>query len=76
MHIQVARGDVVRAGVRLASVLPGTAGDHVTRRLRERGIDLTRLAASGDQLEEVVASLQDLTVDLDDGRGKIRLSCE
>lgn len=67
---------LVRAGVRLASVLPGTAGEHVTRRLRERGIDLAQLAASGEQLEDIVANLQDLTIDLDGGRGKVRLSCE
>ncbi len=67
---------LVRAGVRLASVLPGTAGDHVARQLKERGIDLVALAASGERLEAVVANLRDLTVDLDGGRGQIRLSCE
>jgi hypothetical protein len=71
---------LLRAGVKLASVIPPVAQEHVNEALRERGVpfDLSRLRP--EDLDELVEQLQDLTLDVDqDGdkeKVKVRVFCE
>ncbi len=67
---------IVRAGIRLAAVMPGGTGERVTSRLREHGIDLDDMKADPAKIEELLAEMGELTVDLDDGKGRIRVYCE
>ncbi len=67
---------IVRAGVRLAAVMPGGAGERVTSSLRDQGIDLDAMKADPAKIEELLAEMGELTVDLDDGKGRIRVYCE
>jgi hypothetical protein len=54
---------IVRAGVNLASLLPGDAGRMVQGSLLEKGYtsDITKL--SGSALDELVEALQELSID-------------
>jgi hypothetical protein len=71
---------LLRAGVKLASVIPPRAQEHVNEALRERGVpfDLSRLRP--EDLDELIEQLQDLTLDVDqDGdreKVKVRVFCE
>ena len=71
---------LLRAGVKLASVIPPQAQAHVNDALRESGVpfDLSRLRP--EDLDELVEHLQDLTIDVDqDGdkeKVKVRVFCE
>ncbi len=67
---------IVRAGVRLAAVMPGGAGESVTSKLREQGIDLDAMKADPAKIEELLAEMGEVTVDLDEGKGRIRVYCE
>jgi hypothetical protein len=67
---------LLRAGVKLASLIPVQARDQVNDALKEHGlqVDLTQLKP--ENLEELVDHLNELTVDVDDKSNKVRIFCE
>jgi hypothetical protein len=67
---------LLRAGVRLTSLIPPQALDKVNAQLHQSGvpIDLTQLKPQ--HIEDLIEQLDDLTVDLDDHDSKIRVFCE
>lgn len=67
---------VVRGGARLGAMFPRVAGDKVTQKLREQGIDLAAIDFS--QIENVIGSMGETTIDVDEGKGKaqVRITCE
>jgi uncharacterized protein YbaP (TraB family) len=74
---------LLRAGVKLASLIPPQARSHVDRALHERGIPFAIHQIKPENLEEIVDQLTDLTIDVDmDGvdrrqqKVKVRVFCE
>jgi SHOCT-like domain len=75
---------LLRAGVRLAGLIPPQARDHVNQALHERGIPFDLSQIKPDNLEELVDLLNELTIDVDannkNGFGgekvKVRVFCE
>jgi hypothetical protein len=69
---------LLRAGVRLASLVPSVAQDKVNEELRKNGIDFDIRQIKPENLNEVIDQLQDLTVDVDheDDDVKVRIFCE
>jgi hypothetical protein len=68
---------LLRAGVKLASVVPAEALARFTVAINKEGrkIDLNHLTP--ENLEEVLDNIDDLKVDLDDGdKTKVRFFCE
>jgi len=68
---------LLRAGVRLASVIPPQAQDEVNTALRQQvGFDLSQIKP--ENLDELIDHLGDLTVDVDGERNnmKVRIFCE
>ncbi|MBV1855141.1 SHOCT-like domain-containing protein [Catellatospora tritici] len=67
---------LLRAGVRLAALLPPHALDRANAELSRSGmpIDLTQLKP--DQLEALVEHLDELTVDIDSADAKVQVFCE
>jgi hypothetical protein len=67
---------LLRAGVRLVSIVPPKALAKVNEELADSGmpIDLTELKPQ--QLEELVDHLDELTIDVDDRTAKVRVFCE
>jgi hypothetical protein len=67
---------LLRAGVRLTSLIPPQALVQVNEQLARSGvpIDLTQLKPQ--QLEELIDHLHDLTVDVDDPSAKVQVFCE
>lgn len=56
---------LLRAGVRLASLIPAPAREHVNKAMHERGIPIDLSQIKPENLEEIVDQLSDLTVDVD-----------
>jgi polyhydroxyalkanoate synthesis regulator phasin len=56
---------LLRAGVKLAALIPPQARDHVDRALRDQGIPFNTSQIRPENLEEIVDQLSDLTVDVD-----------
>jgi hypothetical protein len=68
--------DLIRAGMRLAALLPAVAYQPVNRALKENGIDLDVSKIKPENLEDLVSHLQELSIDVDDGAEKVRVFCE
>jgi len=67
---------LLRAGVRLAGVIPDRARDQVNEALRKEGIPFDINKLTPDNLGDLVEQLRDLTVDVDNERAKVRVFCE
>jgi S-adenosylhomocysteine hydrolase len=71
---------LLRAGVRLASVIPPSAQDHVNEALRQHGVPVDLSKIRPEDLDELIEHLQDLTVDVDQTgekeQVKVRIYCE
>jgi predicted DNA-binding protein len=69
---------LLRAGVRLASLIPKQAHDQLDATLSKHGVPLTLSQIKPENLEELIDHLEDLTVDVDakDEKAKVRVFCE
>jgi hypothetical protein len=70
---------LLRAGVRLASLIPQQAHEQFDEALNRHGVPLTLSQIKPENLEELIDHLEDLTVDVDakEGNGtKVRVFCE
>ena len=67
---------LLRAGVKLASVIPPLAQAHLDEALREKGVTINLAGLKPENLDEVVEGLSDMTVDVDDDKAKVRVFCE
>jgi len=67
---------LLRAGVRLAALVPQKALDRANAEMAKSGVpfDLTQLRP--EQLEALVDHLDELTVDIDSADGKVHIFCE
>jgi len=70
---------LLRAGVRLAALIPQQAHDQFDAALNKHGVPLTLSQIKPENLEELIDHLEDLTVDVDGKAGnttKVRVFCE
>lgn len=66
---------LIRAGLKLAAFLPGNARTTVTDALREKGIDTDLSKLTAEDIEELMANLNELTVDVE-GKETVRIYAE
>jgi len=70
---------LLRAGVRLAALIPQQAHGQFDEALSKHGVPITLSQIKPENLEEIVDQLEDLTVDVDGKDGnktKVRMFCE
>jgi len=69
---------LLRAGVRLASLVPAVAQDRINDELHKQGLALDLSQIKPENLEELIDQLRDLTVDVDQRKDavKVRVFCE
>ena len=70
---------LLRAGVRLASLIPAQAHKQFDEALSQHGVPLTLSQIKPENLEELIDHLDDLTVDVNGNEGnatKVRVFCE
>jgi hypothetical protein len=67
---------LLRSGVKLASLIPVQARDHVNSALHEHGVAFDLSQIKPENLEELIDQLDELTVDVDDKDVKVRVFCE
>jgi len=69
--------NLIRAGVRLAALLPPGVHDQINKALKDNGVDIDVSKIRPENLEEMVEHLGELTVDVEGNRGeKVRVFCE
>lgn len=67
---------LLRAGVRLAALIPPQALGQVNLQLSKSGVPLDLTQLKPEQLEELVEHLDDVNVEVDGMDGKVRVFCE
>jgi len=67
---------LLRAGVRLSSLIPEPARDKVNAAMREQGVAFDLNQLKPENLEDLIEQLGDLTVDVDQEKTKVRVFCE
>jgi len=68
--------NLLRAGVRLSSVIPPAARGKVNEAMAEYGVPFDLNQLKPENLEELIEQLDELTVDVDQDRTKVRIFCE
>ena len=67
---------LLRAGVRLTSVIPPQAREHINAEMGKNGVPFDIGQLRPENLEEMLDQLNDLQVDVDQERTKVRVFCE
>jgi hypothetical protein len=67
---------LLRAGVRLAALIPPIALERANTELTKSGVPIDLAQLKPEQLEALVEHLDELTVDMDQPDAKIRIYCE
>ena len=74
---------VVKGGMRLGAIIATFAGEKAAQRMKARGIhldiskindDLSKM--NGAEFDAFLKSLDDTSIEIDDGRSQVRISCE
>jgi hypothetical protein len=66
---------LIRAGMKLTSLIPPHASDKMNEAMREKGMDFDLKNLKPEDLDELIAALSDLEVDVD-GTSKVRVYAE
>jgi hypothetical protein len=67
---------LLRAGVRLTSIIPPQARDQINAQMAKNGVPFDIGQIRPENLEEMLDQLNDLQVDVDQERTKVRVFCE
>lgn len=67
---------LLRAGVKLSTVLPGHSKEKINAALREKGLDFDISSLEGQKLEELLSALSDMEIDVDEKDKTVRIFCE
>jgi hypothetical protein len=67
---------LLRAGVRLTSLMPPQAREHINSEMAKNGVPFDIGQMRPENLEEMIDQLNDLQVDVDQERTKVRVFCE
>lgn len=67
---------LIRAGIKLTSLIPPGAVNKANEAMREKGIDFDLNKIKPEDLEQVIDALSDLEVDVQDGKAKVRVYME
>ena len=67
---------LVRGGVKLGAIIPRMAADPIGKHLREQGIDVDLSKIDLSQIDSMLDHLGETTIDVDEGRAQVRITCE
>ena len=67
---------LLRAGVRLSSLIPAEARDEVNAAMKSYGMPIDMAQLKPENLEDLINQLNDLTVDVDNEKSKVRVFAE
>ena len=74
---------VMKGGMRLGAIIATFAGEKAARRMRERGIELDLSKINGDlsslngpEFDQFLRSLDDVNIEIDDGKSTVKITCE
>ncbi len=68
--------NLIRAGIKLTSLIPPEAANKVNEAMKEKGIDFDLRNLKADDIQDLIEAISDLEVDIDSGREKVRVYVE
>jgi len=66
---------LLKAGVKLGSLVPEGAKDRFSAQLGEKGIDFDLNRLDAEKLEELIGALTETSIDVDSDKEKVRIFC-
>ena len=66
----------LRSGIKLAAVMPVSVQDRLNDRFKEQGMDINIGKMKGEDVDKLVNSLSELSMDIDSEKEKVRIFCE
>jgi hypothetical protein len=74
---------VLKGGMRLGAIIASFAGEKAAQRMKERGIDLDLSTINGDlsrmngvEFAAFLKTLDDMNIEIDDGKSQVRITTE
>lgn len=67
---------LARSGIRLGAMVPFVFGPKLKEEFRKQGVDIDFSKINLSDLEAAAKDLGDSTIDIDDGKAKVRIRCE
>jgi len=67
---------LLKAGIKLKSILPNHAGEKVHNALHKKGFNLDLNDIDADSIDELIAALNEFQVEVDSVKDKARVFCE
>ncbi|MBN1188366.1 MAG: hypothetical protein JXA46_01325 [Dehalococcoidales bacterium] len=67
---------LMRAGIRLASIIPPNAYNRMDETLKEKGIDFDMRHITPENIDELITALNDLEVDIQDKKQTVHIYAE
>lgn len=67
---------LVRGGMRLGAMIPGLAGEELTAKMRERGLDLDFSKLDAAAIETMIAELGESQIEIDSGKAQVHITTE
>jgi protein-tyrosine-phosphatase len=67
---------LLRAGVRLGSLIPPHARERVNEAMRRKGVDIDINQLKPENLDDLIDQISDVALDVDDEHAKVRIFWE
>ena len=67
---------LLRAGMKLKSLMPEKAQHKIDHALKEKGVDFDLSSINASNMEELVQALADMKIDVDNEEETVRIFCE
>lgn len=67
---------LIRAGIKLSSLIPGKGKDRIKETLSAKGIDIDLDKMDSETLNGILAALSETSIDIEDGGEKVRIFCK
>lgn len=75
VNIKIPLG-LIKAGVKLGSIIPGKARDKVNVALEEKGINLNVDDLNSKSIESILEAMADTCIDINDEKETVKIYCE
>ena len=75
VNIRIPLG-LVRAGIKLGSIIPESVKAKVNANFSDKGIDLDLNNLKGQDIEEVLSLFSDINIDVSGGKETVKIYCE
>ncbi|HEV3139240.1 MAG TPA: hypothetical protein VGY57_01925 [Vicinamibacterales bacterium] len=66
----------VKGGLRLGAIIAEFAGEKTKQRMKEQGFDVDLSKINGPDFESFLKTLDDMNIEVDDGKSQVRITCE